>query len=113
MDTVKDYKGQEHQVDVQGLVMNDVMFVYSGRKGACACGCKGKYSYHQMRRAESSKWRGYRVTDDELNERQVNRVLGHIKRNVSTAKYDENVRYLSVDVGTRTYVVYLSKAFKG
>lgn len=112
MDTIKDYEGREHLVDVQGMTLEHVTSVYCGKVGACCCGCAGKHSYHAAKRAEASRRRGYRVTDDELNEREVKRVLDKVKHNVATAQYMEG-DHIAVDVGNRTYTVYLSKAFRG
>lgn len=112
MDTVKDYEGKEHQVDVQGLTLAHITSVYCGKAGACCCGCAGKHSYHAAKRAEASRRRGYKVTDDELNEREVVRVLSKVKRNVGLIEYMET-DHMAVTIRTRTYIVYLSKAFKG
>lgn len=112
MDTVKDYKGQEHQINAQGMTLAHVTSVYCGKVGTCACGCAGKHSYHAATQAEASKRRGYKVTADELNEREVVRVLNKVKRNIATAQYMVK-DHITVDIGKRMYVVYLSKAFKG
>lgn len=109
MDTIKDYEGAEHQVDVQGLTLAEVASVYSGKAHACCCGCAGKHSYHAATRKEASKNRGYKLTDDELNEKQCTRVLNLVKKNVATAQYMVN-DHIATEVGNRLYIVYLTKA---
>ena len=54
--------------------------VYVGKPGACMCGCSGKYYYTKDNQKASSKRRGYKVTDDEVSDSKVARVLSKVKR---------------------------------
>lgn len=96
-----------------------VLSVYSGRQG-CACGCRGKHTYASAHRAFSGKNRGYAVADTEVNDRTVkliiNKVQAHIVNGVRpTSDWFEKKttkiwgrKFVSVDVGNRTYIVYQS-----
>ena len=80
------------------------MSVYSGRAGACCCGCAGKHYYASATRVQASHDRGYGVDDDEVNDKQVVRVLNIIKKNASALEVGRN--NISVVVGKRLYVAY-------
>jgi hypothetical protein len=56
------------------LTPANVQGVYSGKPG-CACGCKGNYRYHSTQVQAATKRRGYEVTPDEVNDKQVAKVL--------------------------------------
>lgn len=93
-----------------------VASVYSGRKDACACGCAGSHRYATQWQRWSSEARGYAVADDELNDRQVARVLNKI----SAIANDEQdgvyhgeeggwlSRFIWAEQGNRMYVAYLA-----
>lgn len=53
------------------LNVKDVTRVYSGKLGACMCGCSGKYSTASAYKEHVSKERGYPVSDDEVSDRSV------------------------------------------
>lgn len=94
------------------LQVSDVSSVYSGRDGRCCCGCSGKHSYNSALVAFASKDRGYAVTNDEVNDRMVARVLRIMKdaneHEPRVVEYDEfgDMRLWSTVIGTRRYVVY-------
>ncbi len=83
-----------------------VRSVYSGVAGACMCGCKGKHRYASAYRDQSSKARGYVVSDDEVSDRSITMIVNKINANLQDAEYDAD--YVAVDVGNRTYVAYLA-----
>lgn len=60
--------------------LENVMSVYNGVNGACACGCAGKHTYASAHREAAGIDRGYPVRDDEVNDRIVklhfNKVFG-------------------------------------
>jgi hypothetical protein len=89
---------------VKDLQFEDVLSVYSGRDGACCCGCSGTHSYNSLYKDLGSKTRGYPVTDRELNDRQVRRVLNIIKK---AEKVEDDRVCISTVVGKRLYIVYL------
>lgn len=65
---------------IAAITVADVSSVYSGKPGCC-CGCKGNHRYNSAHVASASKNRGYAVTPDEVNDRQVKKVLGVIQQN--------------------------------
>lgn len=86
------------------LQIDDVLSVYSGKNGACCCGCSGTHSYNSKYKDLGTKSRGYEVRDEELNDRQVKRVLNIIKK---ADKVDGDYNYIATVVKNRLYIVYL------
>lgn len=94
------------------LTVADVQSVYSGRANTCCCGCAGNHRYPSgPMRLEAGTARGYEVTDDEVSDREVKRVLGLVQKNWddSDPEYCPD-SHCSVVVGKRVYIVYLSAA---
>jgi hypothetical protein len=95
------------------LAPEDVVSVYSGRPG-CACGCRGKYSYHSANRAVGAERRGYAVGDDEVNDRTVAKVLKLVQANADRATFVDGLDgedIYAFDLHeNRTYTVYTRKA---
>jgi hypothetical protein len=88
------------------LTVSDVLHVYSGKPGKCACGCSGNHRYASAFRAEASKRRGYEVSDDEVNDRQVAKVLKLVQGAAAETSSDAGDSYFSAVVDGRLYVVY-------
>ena len=105
------------------VTLDQVMSVYSGKAGRCYCGCSGSHRYASKHREIAGKDRGYGVKDDEVNDRQVRRVLRIVKESFS---YDPEARrpgdqpynvqgydgtsfvtHFTAEVGNRSYTVYL------
>jgi hypothetical protein len=61
---------------LDALTCDQVTKVYSGRVG-CACGCRGTYRYSSKHVA--SEDRGYPVEANEVNDRQVRKVVEFMK----------------------------------
>lgn len=96
------------------LTVADVQSVYSGRANTCCCGCAGNHRYPSgPMRLEAGTARGYEVTDDEVSDRSVKRVLGLVQANWddSDNEYCPD-SHCSVVVGKRVHIVYLSEAAK-
>ncbi len=105
------------------VTIEQVMSVYSGKAGRCYCGCSGNHRYASKHVAAASKDRGYAVDADEVNDRQVKRVLGIVKEHFAydpetCAKGNEPfsiqegagkgfVTHFTAVVGERSYTVYL------
>lgn len=102
--------------------LSQVMSVYSGKAGACYCGCSGNHRYAAAHREAATKDRGYSISDDEVNDTQVKKVFNLVKKNFSIP---ENVRpgnepysiqdegekfvsHFSVEIGARSYTIYLA-----
>lgn len=90
------------------LKLEDISSAYSGKAGVCHCGCAGTYYYNSAHRVRAGKHRGYAVTDEDVNDRQVQRVLNIIKKCAvnMTGSVEIGPSYISVTVGKREYVVY-------
>jgi len=92
------------------LTLQNVMSVYSGKYGKCCCGCSGKHSYNSRYIDEGSKDRGYKVGADEVNDRQVQKVVNLINKATREELEAVDNGFLSLVVGERLYVAYLLKA---
>ena len=86
------------------IIEREVMSVYSGRDGRCCCGCAGKHSYASQFQIAAGKHRGYKVDDDEMNDRMVTRIAKLIENNLDKAKWGDN--NVSLVVENRLYVAY-------
>lgn len=81
------------------LERSQVVMVYSGKAGKCACGCAGSYRYTKEHKAEAEKNGG------RVNEAQVTRVLALLNANPDAVNY-EGLGVYWMDLGDRTYTVY-------
>ncbi len=104
------------------VTLSQVMSVYSGKKGKCYCGCSGNHRYASAHREAATKDRGYAISDDEVNDRQIKRVFNIVKENftvpedVSEGCEPYNVQgeawkgfvtHFTAEVGERSYTIYL------
>lgn len=92
---------------LQEVTVSDVRSVYSGKVGKCMCGCAGKHFYASALRVEATKDRGYEVSDDEVNDAMVTKVLRLVQANEEKVDRDGNGAWACFDEGKRTYVIYL------
>jgi len=95
------------------LEISQIASVYSGKDGKCCCGCSGKHYYAKAHQAASSKNRGYEVTDDEVSDRMVKKVVTKINdvmampADIQRAyQLDVDSSYVSIVDGTRLYIAY-------
>lgn len=94
---------------MSGFKVEDVVSVYSGKAGKCACGCSGKHRYAAAHRALAGERRGYAVADDEVNDRQVRKVANLVAGAGALLVSDgDGVFYAELD--GRLYVVYTKDA---
>ncbi len=94
--------------------INKVQSVYSGINGRCCCGCSGKHTYASKYKDNASKNRGYKVTNDEVNDRVVKIIVNKINKFLNVpGNYPEFKEYLdefvSIVIGNRTYIAYFVK----
>jgi hypothetical protein len=84
-------------------MLEGVYKVYSGKNGACMCGCAGKYSYT----AEGAEKHGpgYDVSD-MVSERSVKIIAGKLLRNPNAKREDD---YVYVVQNDRILVAYFAK----
>jgi hypothetical protein len=99
-------------IRVKDLTVDQVRSVYSGRADHCACGCAGTHRYNSKHIDEATKDRGYQVRLEDINDKQIARVLNVIKKEAGVEEYIKE-NYVSVDVGNRMYIVYLTNATQG
>lgn len=97
---------------LQDLAPGDVRSVYSGRAGKCMCGCAGHHRYASALRDEAGLKRGYPISDDEVNDVMVRRVLRLVQAHeeeITDAGGDEFglANYIGAHIGGRDYTVYL------
>lgn len=85
------------------LTPEGVVSVYGGKPG-CACGCRGNHRYSSAHRELGSKRRGYSVDDDEVNDRQVKKVLNVLKTHYALVEAGGN--NYAAEVDGRLYIVY-------
>ena len=88
----------------------NVASVYSGIDGRCCCGCSGKHTYASKHRVWGSKNRGYKVEDDQVNDRTVKMIVNKIEKAIAAGvkPYKHNPEELvSITVGSRLYIAYM------
>lgn len=114
---------------LESVTPAQVMSAYEGRAGKCYCGCAGNHRYASKHREVAGVNRGYAISDDEVNDRQVKKVLRIVKENFS---YDHEtcregdqpfhiqeasdparpgkgfVTHFTAEVGARSYTIYLT-----
>ena len=88
------------------LDWQDVVSVYSGKDGYCCCGCSGEHTYSSLHRALGQTRRGYEISDTEVSDREVKRIVDIFNREASDSDASDP-EYISVTVGKRLYIAYL------
>lgn len=85
-----------------------VKSVYSGKDDHCCCGCSGTHYYASKHREEAGKRRGYAIADEEVNDKQVTRIINRIEKLAEKGVTVDVIREtcLSVVDGKRLYIVY-------
>lgn len=87
------------------LQVKDVMKVYTGKAGACMCGCAGKYRVASQHRAAADTARGYAYGDEDVSDRAVAMAVRRLNANPKTV-IEDGIAW--VDEGARTVVAYLA-----
>jgi hypothetical protein len=87
------------------LTRDNIICVYSGKANACCCGCSGTYRYNSKHIDAGSKDRGYQVSQDEVNDKQVLRVLNIMKKNSHLLEEDLDDNLFSVIIDKRLYMI--------
>ena len=93
---------------LRDIEFGDVLSVYYGKNGKCCCGCAGEYLYNSQHKEEGGTYRGYPVDDKDINDRQVRKVIGILRR-AEKIEYDRP-DFISTVVGERLYTVYFTAA---
>jgi hypothetical protein len=88
------------QKRIDGLSLETVTKVYSGKAGKCCCGCSGTHRYN-------SRFAKDAYERSSVNDRQVKRVINLMKAN---AQYIEDFgNGVSLELGGRLYCAYTEK----
>lgn len=86
----------------EAINASDVVSVYSGKDGKCCCGCAGRYYYAKATRVAAGKARGYKVTDDEINDGMITRIVRLMNKTPEAIEWDDE--YAALVVGGRLYM---------
>ena len=102
------------------VTLDKVMSVYSGKAGKCYCGCSGNHRYASAHLAVAGLDRGYPIEGDEVNDRQVKKVLKIVQERFEVAEGTPKgslpynleaesgfVTHFTAEVDGRSYTVYL------
>jgi hypothetical protein len=73
------------------------------------CGCAGTYSYNKINQKWSGENRGYEVTDNEVNEKRIKRVVNKVRKNQNLGIENIDDYIYTVVVGNTQYSIYLVK----
>ena len=109
---------------VAKLTPADIISVYSGRDGRCCCGCSGQHRINSQHVKAVEKDRGFLVETEEINDKQVKRVLKIVQEDIAKVSMDgksdcylnDNLDHKDTYIdgtlictvrGTRLYLVYL------
>lgn len=98
--------------NVQNITTDQVSSVYSGRANHCACGCAGIHRYNSKHIEQVNKNRKYPIKPDQVNDKQITRVLNAIKKHADKIDTNED-EIVSATVGNRMYIVYLKETIAG
>jgi hypothetical protein len=64
---------------LKNLKLEQIVCVYSGKVGACCCGCKGTYRYASAHRELGGQWRGYALTNNDIKDSTVTLIFNKFK----------------------------------
>jgi hypothetical protein len=101
---------EDVDIDVQSIQPADVLTAYDGRKNNCACGCAGTYFYNPAYRELAGRQRGYEVKEEEVNMKELVRVLRIIQAcdKIEAFRGADGETIVYADKGRRTYTLYLA-----
>ena len=93
------------------LKIEDIGGAYTGKPNTCLCGCAGVYVYPKVNQEKAGKRRGYEVTDDEVNDKRVMKVLDNFiqagKRGEEIEVLEHGEEYIfTIVVGKTQYTLY-------
>ena len=95
------------------IFFEEVESVYTGKAGACCCGCAGKHTYPESARGRAMELRGWgEFTDSELSDRVVKRLITQVNRGLEDGRLEcEDESFVSVvsPSGGRVNVIYFKK----
>ena len=90
--------------------VSKVSSVYSGKVNSCCCGCSGTHKYASAIADQGRRIRGYDIAADEVSDRSIKSIVNKV---IKASKDGVEVYFgrncASVDVGSRTYIVYFER----
>ncbi|MFA7708335.1 MAG: hypothetical protein WCX73_05280 [Candidatus Pacearchaeota archaeon] len=91
------------------IELRDVVSIYIGKPDRCMCGCSGIYTYTKVNQTRGTKIRGYEVTDKEVNDKLVERIIKKIKKSAINGISVLSVNggfCLTIIIGKTQYSIY-------
>ncbi len=96
------------------LEFNDINCVYISKRNKannCMCGCSGTYFYNEVNKIKAGKNRGYDVTAEEVNEKEVQSVLDLFvgykgKKNIEVIEDKDNKYIFTIIISSIQYTIY-------
>lgn len=92
------------------LTISDICSAYRGKPNKCRCGCSGTYYYTEINRDYATRNRGYKVTDDEISDETVQRILNRMKKFAHLGVevlHGKNEDIYSLVIGKTEYSLYV------
>lgn len=90
--------------DTQKFALDKIISVYSGKAGACCCGCKGTHTYAVLHAAKASEQHGYPVRAGDKTVKLIyNKIMSQ-----PLEKIEVEETYISIETETRTYIAYIA-----
>ena len=99
---------------VASVKFEDVESVYSGKNHKCCCGCAGNHRYNSLYAEAADKSRGYALDVEDVNDKQVRKVLKLNQTNLQDVTLgSNNMSWVDKDASEdgRLYIVYFTDAF--
>ncbi len=90
------------------LAFENVMRVYSGRKG-CMCGCNGKYKVNSNYVKQADADRGYAHDEEDISDRSVKTIITKMKKMDLQVDDGQEDNYVFAETDSRIYVAYFVK----
>jgi hypothetical protein len=95
--------------------IENVHSAYIGKQGLCRCGCSGNYYYTKAAQVFAGQARSYSVSDDEVNDIMVRRIVNKINNAIRTDQTEDleieegvgDETIYDLTVGKHTYTLYV------
>lgn len=89
-----------------------VSSVYTGKSGACCCGCAGKRWYPTSMAPHGKALRGYEIDAESVSDIAVKRAINKVNKMMveQPEKIESDSTYIVYDDGNRQTIVYFETA---